>query len=352
MFYIHNTSCISSQPTFQDGALTEYLAPTGNRVSVNEPSYHQIPEKVLRRMGKAVRLGVGAALPLLDGDYHPDGIIIGTANGGMEDCIKFLNQIIEYEEGMLTPTNFVQSTANAIAGQVGMLSKNKGYNITHVHRGHAFENALLDAAMHLCDHPDCDLLLGAVDEISAYNYNIDLLAGWFKTTDFEGLTMYQQGTVGSYPGEGAAMFRVSSKKAPDAVKVEALTTVTTNSVDEIQRIFSEFLDHNNLNAGGNLLFLSGENGDSRFQGYYDSCELLLPGETQIARFKHISGEFATATSIALWLSCHLLRTKLVPDHMKKTGSTNNATMGASFNKILIYNNHKGIQHSLILCSMI
>ena len=101
---------------------------------------------ILRRMGKAVRIGVGAALPLLDGSSNPDGILIGSANGGMEDCIKFLNQVMEYDEGRLTPTNFVQSTPNAIAAQIGLATLNKGYNITHVHRGLAFENALLDAS--------------------------------------------------------------------------------------------------------------------------------------------------------------------------------------------------------------
>ena len=62
----------------------------------------------------------------------------------MEDCIKFLNQIVEYKEGLLTPANFVQSTSNAAAAQIALVTKNHQYNITHVHRGLAFENALMD----------------------------------------------------------------------------------------------------------------------------------------------------------------------------------------------------------------
>ena len=78
-------------------------------------------------MGKAVRMGLGASIPLLQNNNEPlSGIIIGTAMGGMEDCINFLNQVIDYNEGMLTPTNFVQSTPNAIASQLGLLSNNKG----------------------------------------------------------------------------------------------------------------------------------------------------------------------------------------------------------------------------------
>jgi len=67
-------------------------------------------------MGKSIRMGVGAALPLMSETDSVNGIIMGSANAGMEECVKFLNQIVQYEEGQLTPGNFVQSTGNVIAG--------------------------------------------------------------------------------------------------------------------------------------------------------------------------------------------------------------------------------------------
>ncbi len=63
--------------------------PIENQLKAIEPTYENIPPGMLRRMGKAVRMGVGVALPLVkQTDSIIDGIIIGTANGGMEDCIK------------------------------------------------------------------------------------------------------------------------------------------------------------------------------------------------------------------------------------------------------------------------
>src|SRR5947199_9689893 len=121
---------------------------------IKEPEYPGIPPGVKRRMGKSVRMAVGAALPVLEKFPKPDGIIIATANGGMEDCIKFLNQIIEFNEGLLTPGSFVQSTSNAAAAQIALLTKNHHYNITHVHRGLAFESALMDIMMSLKEVPD------------------------------------------------------------------------------------------------------------------------------------------------------------------------------------------------------
>ncbi|HTL07633.1 MAG TPA: beta-ketoacyl synthase chain length factor, partial [Chitinophagaceae bacterium] len=172
MFYIHLAHCISAQHSFGSVDIEQLQPVVNNKLQVIEPSYQGIPTGVLRRMGRAIRMGVGGALPIIKSSHQPlQGIIIGTADGGMEDCIKFLNQIIDYDEGMLTPTNFVQSTTNAIAAQIGLLSANTSYNTTHVHRGLAFENALIDAAMLLQEHAGAQYLVGGVDEISAYNYN-------------------------------------------------------------------------------------------------------------------------------------------------------------------------------------
>ena len=115
LFYIHKASCISAQQSFGDINLQQLNNPVIKKMLAAEPGYEGIPPGILRRMGKAVRIGVGAALPLIKDRTDINGFIIGTANGGMEDCIKFLNQIIQYEEGQLTPGNFVQSTPNAIA---------------------------------------------------------------------------------------------------------------------------------------------------------------------------------------------------------------------------------------------
>ncbi|RYY19256.1 MAG: hypothetical protein EOO04_22390 [Chitinophagaceae bacterium] len=344
MLYIQETTCISSLQSLSEVGLPEKAIVPGNKISVIEPDYSGIPEKVLRRMGKAVRLGVGSALSLIGKAGKPDAIIIGTANGGMEDCIKFLNQIIEYDEGMLTPTNFVQSTANAIAGQVGMMLKNTGYNITHVHRGHSFENSLLDAVMHLRDNPGLHVLVGAVDEISAYNFNIDSLDGWYKTGNVSSGDMYSYDSEGSFAGEGAAMFSVTSDKKETGICLEALETITSKDPLTVTAAFNQFTQKY-IGNRTDLLYMSGENGDIRMTPFYRSCEAVMESQAPVARFKHITGEYATASAIAVWLACEILRTGSLPHHMLKSGSLGEPK------KILIYNNHKGLQHSFILLGL-
>ncbi len=342
MLYIHQSTCISAQQTFLDVDINTLHEAVDNKLKVIEPTYESIPPGILRRMGKVVRIGIGAALPLIRQATSLDGFIIGTANGGMEDCIKFLNQIIQYEEGVLTPGSFVQSTPNAIAGQLGLFTKNKGYNITHVHRGLAFENAIIDAIMLLTDHPGNNYLLGAVDEISAYNYNIEMLSGWYKKEPATCKELYQTNSIGSIAGESAVAFLINGDQANAVAQIVAVDHIHTSDISIIENQLKYLLQHYLL-AGEKIdILLSGENGDNRLLKYYAAIENIT-ADTTVARFKHMTGEYATASAFAVWLACELFQTQHIPAHIVK-----NQTSEKSIKNILIYNNYKGAQHSFIL----
>ncbi|MDP4129803.1 MAG: beta-ketoacyl synthase chain length factor [Bacteroidota bacterium] len=344
MLYIHKSACFSAQQTYSETDLSVITESKDNRLKVKEPVYTDIPPGTLRRMGKAVRMSVGSALPLLKEFPQPDGIIIGTANGGMEDCIKFLNQIIEYREGLLTPGNFVQSTSNAPAAQIAMITKNKKYNNTHTHRGLAFENALLDAFMLLKENPDRTYLLGSVDEISDYNFNIDRLDGCFRDEIVSNKQLFDHPAAGTIAGEGSLMMIVSGQPSGAFAAVDALQTIHTTDERLVLKTLFEFLHKNGFPAVAPDLLITGENGDARLEKYYRNAESLVPRGTAIARFKHLSGEYSTASSFGFWLATEILRTGKIPEIvLKKSGKTD-------IRKILIYNNYRGLQHAFVLLS--
>jgi hypothetical protein len=376
MFYILQTACISPQQTFSGTKidLSQEYEPEGNKMKAQEPPYPGIPQNILRRMAKAVRMGVGTALPLIGG--APAGIIIGSANGGMEESGKFLNQIVEYKEEMLTPGNFVQSIPNAIASQISLLSQNKGYNTTHVHRGLAFEYAAIDAAMMLKEYPSDSYLVGGVDEIASYHYNLEYLKGSYKKEPLSGKRLYEVDSPGSIVGEGAAMFLVSNEKAGALAKLQGVVTLHSEEEAVVTGQLQDFLEALGATAGEEAspagvkidLFLTGENGDNRTRHFYTACESLLDKDVTIARFKHMSGEYPTASAFALWAACQLIGGQPLPEHMIKrapvaAGSaeadadSGNAATGAeagkaegTYKNILIYNNYKGLQHSYMLVS--
>jgi hypothetical protein len=341
--YIKDLYAISPQKThdlsFENGewqVLNEYI------YKAVEPSYQDlIPNAQLRRMGKAVRMGIGVSLPLLGRNPKPDGIIFGTANGGLEDCIKFLNQIVEYNEGTLTPTNFVQSTPNALAGQVALLSENQGYNMTHVNGSLAFESALLDASLYFDEYPgeEKNLLVGAVEEISDYNYNIDRLGERFKEELVSNADLLSSGTKGSYCGEGSAQFYLSNNPENSLAVFKAFKQSSYLSENEIGEFIKSFLDEQKLDTASIDCLLLGKNGDVSTDSWYEQVEQLFGGKPTVY-FKKSVGEYRTVSAFASYLAVRILN-----------GQANYLIENTSSEKprtILIYNHFDAVRHSLIL----
>ena len=340
MFYIHQSSCIAAQHAFVDPSIQTITESVNNKLYALDSNYESIPPNVLRRLGKAVKMGISTGHQLISKNKVA-GIVLGTANGGLEDCIKFLNQIIQFEEGRLTPTNFVQSTTNAIAGQLGIMSSNKGYNITHVHRGLAFENALIDIEMLLNENPENSYLLGGVDEISDYNYTIEDLAGSYKKEIISNTELLESPTAGTFAGEGAAMFVVNNLKDKAKAIVRGIKTLhTTNNETIIQQLGIFLKEHVQKNETVDLI-LSGKNGDVRQNVYYENIEKNLEG-TPVAYYKHLTGDFPTASALALWLASEVLNDPF--NDLLGIGNKN------PIRTILLYNSYKGKQHSFILVS--
>ena len=347
MAYFHLPVCISPQNSYSDVDLSHIRESKNNLLVVIEPPYPGLPQAARRRMGKSVRMAVGAAIPILEKFPRPDGIIIATANGGMEDCIKFLNQILEYNEGLLTPANFVQSTSNAGAAQIALITKNHNYNITHVHRGLAFENALMDTVMLLKENPDAGYLLGSTDEISAYNYNIDSIAGWFRVQPVLNTNLFDQKANGTIAGEGSFMSLMSNQRSGASAELNALKTIHSTDPLVVLNSFKKFLSEHLLPGEWPDMLMTGENGDERLNPFYDLVESYMDDSVYVTRFKHLSGDYCTATSFACWLAIQIFESGKIPSLIiKKQGTIK------SCKRILIYNNYRGAQHSFILMSAV
>lgn len=158
--YISTYSTVSRIGSHENGILT-------NLDHINEevqhPSYKEIlPANLIRRMGGLLKMSLGSAL-LAKGDQEISGIFVGTALGCLDNTDKFLREAISKPEGLLAPTSFIQSTHNSIAGQIGLILKNHGYNTTHTNEGSSFETALIDAILY-ANETNQKMLVGGVDE--------------------------------------------------------------------------------------------------------------------------------------------------------------------------------------------
>lgn len=345
--YITDLSCISAQKTYDNSFVHgDLIRHQGKRYIAEEPAYGAlIPAGLLRRMGKAVRMGVGAGLPLIQKNAGLDGIILGTANGGLEDCLKFLNQIVDYNEGTLTPTNFVQSTPNAVAGNLALLSQNTGYNTTHVHKGLAFECALLDAHLFLNEGLAKSVLLGSVEEISEYNYNIDFLNGYFKKHDTTSDTVLTADSPGSVCGEGATMFVLKSERDKDTLaEIVDVDQISYAEESEIAGKLVSFLSRSGLRPDEIDVLVAGYSGDNRTDHFYRNMQLEFFQNRDVYSYKNLVGDYPTASAFGTWLGVQILTGKDMPAQLKlQVGDP-----GRQVKTVLIYNHYQGVQHGFIL----
>lgn len=263
------------------------------RLSAQEPDYTGIiPPMQLRRMSKAVRVGIGAAHGCLTtiGLEKPDAIIVGTALGCLADTEVFLRKLVEQDEQMLTPTAFIQSTHNTVAGQIALGTGCRGYNNTIVQHGHSFEGAVMAAALHFAEHPEAQILCGGVDELTDTLLGLMQRVGVY-TAKPHSPADEEHNHRGAIAGEGAGFLLLSKDAAGAKARITGLTLFSEHPQQAGERIQSV------LSANGGLrntdLLLIGANGDWRSEAGYTS-----PLDHGI-RYRQRTGAWGTDVAIAI-----------------------------------------------------
>lgn len=345
--YIVGTGCVSPQKSL-DGFLTEKvdLSPEAPKFEIEKPNYREfIDPKQLRRMSKIVRMGmVSASVAMKESGIDlPDAIITGTGMGCQRDTEKFLNSMIENDEGLLTPTSFIQSTHNTIGGSIALGQKNNNYNLTYVHRTFSFESALLDSLMLLNEQQASNILVGGFDETTDESWLIKTKINHYKPQPPENNNVLCDNQPGATAGEGSAFFVLSNQFAETAnAKVSDVHMFMGTSDLNISQVISDFLARHALKSENVDVVLMGRNGDQKFDKIYNDVEKGLFESVNIVDYKLLCGEYDTSSSFAMWLGASFLKNNKLPDFIelkKDVGDLNN---------VLIYNHFRGVNHSLIL----
>lgn len=347
--YINGIGAIAPQETLDtDDFLDQPVSYDVNRLQIIKPNFRDyINPKVLRRMSKIVRMGVVSAKVAIDDANleQPDAIITGTGMGCQIDTEKFLNSMLENNETLLTPTSFIQSTHNTMGAQIALMLGNNNHNLTYVHRTFSFESALLDSLMMLNEKEASTILLGGIDEITEESWLIKTRIGYFKIDPLNNLKLLDDTQTGALAGESSAFFVLSDKKS-DNTYAEILDTTSfykPESNDEVREKFENFLAKNELNPGSIDLVILGYNGDEMYDKIYDFINTSIFNNTSIAYYKHLCGEHDTSSAFALWIAAKILKSGKTPEVIykvkRKEGKPKN---------ILIYNQFRNVNHSLIL----
>jgi len=333
--YIHSVVSISAQNSFsENNTISEIQERSDYKILAVHPPYRDfIPLSQLRRMSPAVKMGVTASKKALEkaNIEQPDAIITGSGLGCMADTETFVNRLIENEEQFLTPTAFIQSTHNTVAGQIALGLKCKGYNTTYAHGSVSFESALIDAQLQVEAGEANNILVGGVDELGT------------EFVDYVHVVEHKQKQPIQVPlSEGATFCMLSSERKEGTVAV--LKAVEINSKIANENIVTEmqaFLKRNKVDTSEIDAVVLGNNGDA-FDVYYQHIEKLFP-KTDLLQYKKYVGEYYTASAFAFWMGAQLIEGKALPKQffIRKPESK-------SYKTVLLYNQFKGSQHSFVL----
>lgn len=346
--FINGIGSISHQNThefeFLDGIS---ISSEENVLKANQPSYKDmIPPAMIRRMAKGVKMGIYASTKALnDAKIEvPDSIVSGTGMGCVEDSEKFLKAIIDNNEEFLTPTSFIQSTHNTVGAQIALGLGCKGYNFTYVNGAISFESALLDAKMQLDLNEIQSALVGGIDEMSQHTIDLYKLVQIIKSDTDKPFDILNKKSKGIVFGEGANFFVLENEPKENTYGIlKDVEFVNHLERNEISDYIHSFLSSNNLTVTDLDVVVLGINGDSSDDEIYNSLAEGIFNETSQVYYKHLTGEFNTATSFAFWLTCQLLKKQNIPSVIQL-----NSLQPKKINNVLIYNHYQGKEHSFTL----
>lgn len=343
---ISSSACISPQPTFKrDYFFRETVIHPSNCLKCAEPEYKDyINPMLLRKMPRIIKMGLGAAKLCLQeaGLDNPDAIITATGLGCMEDLEKFLISIIAQQEEVLSPTSFILSSHNMVSSQIALLLKNHGYNMNYCHRGFSFERALTDAMMLIEESPSKKVLVGGIDENTPDYFKIHAFLGYWKKEEIIHSDLINFKTEGTVAGEGAAFFLLENSE--NQLSGTVISFVETFYKKDRSSEIIDFLDYTLQSTRFQPdLILLGINGDARTDGiYFDLAGKYFSKDTGLAYFKHLCGEYPTASSFAFWLASRMLELQFVPEAVMIRKSQR-----VFFKNILIVNHFQDRDYSLI-----
>jgi 3-oxoacyl-[acyl-carrier-protein] synthase II len=344
--YIKATNTISPQETFPGKGIPETVREYNPYLKCILPDFKQyFPPLQLRRMNTLIKAGNACAIEVLKeaGIEKPDCIITATGLGCVEDTEKFLHQMLQTNEGLLAPTAFIQSTHNTIGAQVALNVNCKGYNVLYAHKSSSFENALLDSLLLIKEGEAKNILVGGFDELTNENYGLKKNSGIYKadTSNFE---IPNSKSTGSIAGEGTSFFLITNKdSSANYAVIESVNILSyCDSIEKIIQWHSKILSINQLLPENIDLIICGLNGDiNNNQIYFDVLKSVYKDSTQ-AYYKHLCGEYDTASAFGLWFAANVIKDNKLPKHAIIKGNEKN------INNVVLYNQDNLKNHCLIL----
>ncbi len=269
-----------------------------------------------RRMGAILKRALTTALKSIkDADNgHPDAIIAGTGLGCIANTENFLRQIIDNQEEMLTPTQFMQSTHNTISSLLAIQTENHSYNSTYSHLDSSFESCLIDAIT-LLGNPDnqlTNILIGAYDELTPTVAQLVRRAG-----------------MSGQLSETAMSMMLTNQPTHCKITNIMAPLDTPNSIEDIVAFVKD-----------DDCLLLGVNGDNDYDQKYTQLIHLCQHLT-LLHYKHLFGENMSSSGMGIYVAAQCILNNTIPQCLHYKGERKETPTGIVFANYT-YNNRLSV----------
>jgi len=181
-----------------------------------------------------------------------------------------------------------------------------------------------------------------VDEITAYSHSLQKRFGIFRDSS-SSLDLFRSKGSGTINGEGAVYLALSGEKGEgDTVSLESVTTSYNSRGNDIKEKVKDFIKETSLLEGDIDLVLLGKSGEKKGDADLENIASDLFRDSSVGVFKHLCGEYPTASAFAVWLAARIISEGIIPAIVIEK------ERGRQIKNVLIVNSYFEKYHSLIL----
>jgi 3-oxoacyl-(acyl-carrier-protein) synthase len=257
-----------------------------------------LPPGVVRRLKRLSQMALSLLVQIQNQDegLKPNSVFFGTGWGSLSETSDFLQGLFDSDEKFSSPTDFIGSVHNAAAGQIALMARATGANLTLSGGDYSFEQALFSAQM-LATGDESVFVIGA-DETHAK------LSPLFDPSV----------TIGSVPSDGGGALVL--KRTHDAVGPRVALKYFATDFEQFQDS-RDMIDH--LGGADRIrskygLILAGLPAAQK-----DGCRqqlerfMELSGyHGQVIDYRNLIGEFATSSAVATVFAASLVKNDRIP----------------------------------------
>lgn len=260
-----------------------------------------LPKGRLRRVKRLTRLAMALTAELGHDGEPPSGvlsIILGTCWGTLSETYDFLRRLFDSDERFSSPTDFVGTVHNSVAGQLAMWLGATGSNITATTGNTSFEDALFIAALltSLGDQAGDVLVLGLDEAQELLTPRLQPLSDATALSDGGGALLLRPAQEGV---QGPILWPAFRGRAEPGTIDELIAAL--GGVDSMR------------DSIGELWFSVPEAESTIGEAQLSKLQNALGPELPTRDVRRLVGDYPTATAAATALACARLEKKMRGD---------------------------------------